>query len=63
MPMITWTPRNLRNLKGSQTPGKQKQESCKADVDKKYFARNSRSYKHPDYAKWCKRMDTLNGVK
>ena len=63
MPMITWTPRNLRHSKGSQTPGKSKQESCQAGVAKKYFAKNSRSYKHPDYSIWCANMDRINGIK
>lgn len=63
MTMVTWTPRNLRTAKGSMTRGKDKQESCKADVFKKYMAKCSRSYKDPEYSKWCADMDRINGIK
>jgi hypothetical protein len=52
-----------RPAKASQTPGRQKGETCKADKLKKYMARSSRSYKHPLYGEWCRKMDILNNRK
>mgnify|MGYP003328448324 CR=1 FL=1 len=63
MGMNTWTPRNMRTSKGSQTKGKDKQESCKADITKKFMAKCSKSYKHKDYPVWCAKMDVMNGMK
>lgn len=50
---------NKRN-KGSQTPGKAKGDSCKADSMSRYFAKRSRAYKHPDYGVWCDQKDRMN---
>jgi len=46
-----------KRRKGSQTPGKTKGETCKADAMDKFMAKRSRSYKHPLYAQWCKKVD------
>lgn len=45
-------PKDRKRRKGSGTPGKTKSEACQADQHKKYFAKSSRSYKHPDYPAW-----------
>lgn len=63
MSMNQWTPRHLRLSKGSQTKGKDKQPSCKADLFKKFMAKCSKSYKDKDYSRWCRDMDLLNGIK
>jgi hypothetical protein len=61
MSMGTWKKKKIaKNMRGSQTPGRAKAESCQADVMKKFMARRSRSYKHPLYGQWCARMDSLN---
>lgn len=49
--------------KGSQTPGKSKGDTCKADAMKKFFARRSKSYKHEGYGNWCKMCDGMNAKK
>ncbi len=59
--MSDWRTRKKANP--SQTPGKTKAESCKADAFKKYMARSARSYKDPLYGEWCRQMDALNGRK
>ncbi len=48
--------------RGSQTPGKSKNETCKADYIKKFMAKRSHSYKDPEYADWCHRMYVANGA-
>lgn len=67
MAMGTWKAKKLKNGgKKSQTPGRQKNpETCQADAMKKFMARSSRSYKHPQYAAWCAQCDKINpmGVK
>jgi len=52
-----------KKRKGSQTPGKAKGESCQADMNKRFFAKNAHSYKDPGYGAWCAAMDALNGMK
>lgn len=61
--MSTWKTKTFdKKRKGSQTPGKRKnEETCQATVDDKYFARRSRSYKDKDYWKWCAKTRKLNG--
>ena len=41
-----------KNRGKGQTPGSTKSEFCKAGWRKKYFAKTSRSYKHPNYSTW-----------
>lgn len=62
MKMGTWKSNKIQKKhKGSQTPGKTKGGTCQATAMDRYFAKSSRSYKHPDYGKWCKAMDSVNG--
>lgn len=62
----SFIPRHMRNaMRGarpSQTPGKSKGSTCQADTRKKFFARNAKSYKHPGYGEWCKKMDAENKI-
>ena len=53
----------MKKNKGSQTPGSQKGDSCKASPLDRYMAKSGRSYKHPEYPAWCSKMDTINKVK
>jgi hypothetical protein len=46
--------------KASRTPGKTKGGSCQSTPLQRAIARNSRSYRHPEYAKFCKYWDGLN---
>lgn len=48
-----------RVKKASSTPGSEKHPCIPGYLDK-YFAKNSRSYKHSGYGAWCKRMDEKN---
>jgi hypothetical protein len=50
-----------KKRKGSQTAGKDKGENCTASPMKKYFAKRSRSYKHPDYEDWLEWVRKVNG--
>lgn len=62
--MGTWKTRIFaKKSRASQTPGKKKGESCRADFMKKFMARRSRSYKHPLYSQWCRACDAMNGRK
>lgn len=40
-----------------QASGKSKGGSCQASTMQRYFAKRSRSYKHKDYANWCRWAD------
>lgn len=44
--------KNKKKLRASRTPGKGK-PLCVAKPLQKYFAKRSRSYKHPEYETWC----------
>lgn len=68
--VLTYKPSRMGNFrakilkkrrKGSQTPGKTKGVTCKADAMDKYMAKRSRSYKHPLYSAWCRKVDRQNG--
>ena len=49
--------RKARKLrKFSQTAGKSKSDTCKADWRKRHFAKHSRSYKDPDYPVYLEMM-------
>lgn len=62
--MSQWKAKILRKKgKGSQTPGKQKRESCQADGFKRTMARRNRSWKYDDYPKWIKMVNEMNGIK
>lgn len=62
MTMGTWKTKKIgKKRTGSQTPGRQKGLHCQADAFKKSMAKNSRSYKRPEYAAWCAQMDAMNG--
>lgn len=52
-----------KKRKGNQTPGRQKCATCQADYLKKYFAKSSRSYKHPGYRTWLNNVRVWNNEK
>lgn len=52
-----------KKRKQSHTDGKQKGGTCQADYLKRYMAKSSRSYKHPDYTSWLERVREWNGGK
>lgn len=56
--MAEW--KATKGKKGSQTPGIKKGESCQSKPLYRYLAKSSRSYKHPKYLEWCKKMDARN---
>lgn len=59
--MGQWKAKKIRQQgKRSVTPGNKKGENCMTDKMKNFFAKRSRSYKHPDYAQWCDKMDVVN---
>ena len=41
-----------KKARGNATPGKMKNKQCQATPLKRYLAKRSRSYKHPDYDNW-----------
>jgi hypothetical protein len=49
--------------KGSQTPGKTKGGSCQCTPLQRAMAKRSRNRFHPEYGKFCKYWDSLNGNK
>lgn len=49
-----------KKSRNNHTPGRSKQENCKASVDDKYYAKAARAYKDLGYAEWCKRTRQLN---
>lgn len=53
----------IRGNKNSQTPGKTKGESCKADWRKRYYFCNPHAYKDKDYSTYHKMALQMNGVK
>lgn len=64
MSMGTWNNKVIdKRKKGSQTPGSAKGANCQADSLQRWMAKTSRSYKHPEYGSWCRRMDLINGMK
>lgn len=48
--------------KGSQTPGKSKNEWCQKDPIKTFFATNTKAYKHPHYVEWHEKFKRANGM-
>jgi len=62
--MGTWKEQKFsKKRKGSNTIGRTKGETCQADVNKRFFAKNAHSYKAQGYGAWCVAMDALNGMK
>jgi hypothetical protein len=56
--MHDWKITKIRKQsKGSHTPGSQKTKQCQTTPLKKFLAKRSRSYKHPQYENW----DTIFG--
>lgn len=49
-----------RGNKASRTPGKLKGKNCKTDPIKKFFASNSKAYRHPDYGVWHEEFKRMN---
>jgi len=59
--MNTWKSRIIRQKgKASQTPGKAKGDSCKADWRKRYYMCNPHAYKQPEYTVWHAKAISLN---
>ena len=58
MSMATWKAKTFnKTTSESQTPGKTKSSRCQADYMDKFFAKRSRSYKHPGYSDWLRRKN------
>lgn len=51
-----------KKARGSQTPGRQKGESCQASSLDRYMAKSSRSYKHKGYGVWLEKVRKQNGA-
>ena len=52
-----------KKLRPSSTPGRSKGWNCRASPQDRSFARNSRSYKHPNYSSWKKQGSKEPGVR
>lgn len=46
--------------KASRTPGKMKGDHCQTNRVKKFFACNTKAYKHKDYQSWHEEFKRLN---
>jgi hypothetical protein len=56
MTMANWKDKIVRKKsKGSQTPGKLKGPKCQATGLDRLMAKRNRSYKSPEYTRWCQR--------
>jgi hypothetical protein len=51
--------RDKKKTKRSQTPGRDKVETCQASAEDRWMAKTSRSYKHKQYHNWCLKMEAL----
>jgi len=47
--------RDEKKRKASRTAGKEK-KNCHASPQDKFMTSRERSYKHPEYIAWCKKM-------
>ena len=52
--------KRLKQTKGSNTSGKMKdKDRCQASQLDKYMAKRNRSYKHPEYGTWLRKMNSI----